>query len=137
MSFQIAQRYGLSKSFFSRVKSSFDNAIDNPIFNLTTQYRMHPEICSFPNEYFYNGTLLADKSTIDNEFPLKPYSVLCLTYQQSSGINNNQFRNSDEADFIVKLLKCMGKYIDITKYSVGIVTPYTYQKIELNEKFQK
>ncbi|KAL7980948.1 hypothetical protein Chor_002102 [Crotalus horridus] len=32
-----------------------------PVFQLTVQYRMHPEICLFPSKYIYEGVLTTDR----------------------------------------------------------------------------
>lgn len=40
--------------------------IGRPTIMLDTQYRMHPEISLFPNQYFYRGLLKDDISVADN-----------------------------------------------------------------------
>ncbi|XP_030749208.1 uncharacterized protein LOC115877189 isoform X2 [Sitophilus oryzae] len=52
-----ASNLGYSESLFSRISNNFKNTRRSPIRMLTTQYRMHPEICSFPARQFYDGLL--------------------------------------------------------------------------------
>lgn len=43
--------------------------------------------------------------------------------------------NSNEADFIINLLKILKPVIN-THYNIGIITPYAQQKTELSNKLQ-
>ncbi|CAF4791458.1 unnamed protein product [Rotaria sp. Silwood1] len=49
---------------------------------LITQYRMHLEICRFPNQCFYGGRLITHSSVAQRmaHFPLRPYSVYDLIH---------------------------------------------------------
>ncbi len=56
-----AQNNGLAQSLFERVYQNFRFLEESPIKMLYVQYRMHPEICTFPSMNFYKGKLTSDK----------------------------------------------------------------------------
>ena len=81
----MAKDYGLGKSLFARLQSCFEDAVRNPVLFLDTQYRMHPDICLWPNRYFYNGRLQSAPNMAEQRgCPLVPYCILSLDYEQSS-----------------------------------------------------
>jgi len=71
------KNYG--QSLFERLYSQFRMMEHSPIMMLMTQYRMHQDICMFPNKHVYGGFLLTDpwvylpnhiSVTLDNIFVL-------------------------------------------------------------------
>lgn len=52
----------LEKSLFERLFEMFSNGQNTKAIPLTHQFRMHPDICSFVSESFYDGMLLTDSS---------------------------------------------------------------------------
>jgi len=48
------------KSWYSRLGSNMKDFGNSPVILLDRQYRMHPQIASFPNEYIYNGRIQDD-----------------------------------------------------------------------------
>ncbi|KPI85658.1 hypothetical protein ABL78_5279 [Leptomonas seymouri] len=54
-----ASRCGLRRSLLVRML-----ACGHKSFLLRTQYRMHPDICAFPNAYFYGSKLETDRSVL-------------------------------------------------------------------------
>ncbi|CAF3891570.1 unnamed protein product [Rotaria sp. Silwood1] len=76
--------YNLQQSLYSRIYSIFRNYKDksSTITMLITQYRMHLEICRFPNQCFYGGRLITHSSVAQRmaHFPLRPYSVYDLIH---------------------------------------------------------
>ncbi len=96
------KEYGLSKSLYARLYSLFKHNSNGPVSMLDTQYRMHPDICGFPSEYFYSDGLLTDDSVARRmrHFPLKPlylYNIPNATHDYDDA--NSSF-NKDEAKFI-------------------------------------
>lgn len=91
---------------------------------------MHPEICHWSNNYFYQKRLVSAPNIVDTAFQLNPYGVLSLDFFQSCS-NGTNYRNSDEAKFIIDLLKIIVRYANPKHYSYGIITPYSTQRKEL------
>lgn len=58
---KIGQDHGFAQSLFERIYQRFRFIDKNPIRMLYVQYRMHPDICTFPSKNFYRGKLLTDK----------------------------------------------------------------------------
>lgn len=72
-----AERAGLGRSFFERLWGAIDLGVCRSI--LTTQYRMHPQICAFPNREFYGGALQTDASVLAR--PIPPWAASPLLDQ--------------------------------------------------------
>lgn len=98
---------------------------------------MNPEICQFINTHFYEDRMITDNLIVDKKFPLRPYTVFSLESMQSCVPNrpHHMISNSNEADFIVNLLKILKPVINI-HYSIAVITPYAPQKTELASKLQ-
>ena len=79
----MAKEYGLGKSLFARLQECFEDTVKNPVQFLETQYRMHPEICHWPNKFFYSGRLRTAPS-VSRKSPLVPYCILSLDYKQDN-----------------------------------------------------
>jgi regulator of nonsense transcripts 1 len=62
----------LDISLFERLFSMFDSGIRPKAIPLDTQYRMHPDICSFVSEAFYDNRL---KSGITAEARVVPQEI--------------------------------------------------------------
>nr|XP_028571760.1 probable helicase senataxin isoform X2 [Podarcis muralis] len=66
MSQERAEEYGYGQSLMERLCRQLGVQLQNkvidrlPVLRLTTQYRMHPEICLFPSNYVYNRALKTD-----------------------------------------------------------------------------
>lgn len=124
---------GMERSLFARLHNTMSNdtnrdAVKNT-YGLTTQYRMHPEICTFPNAYFYNNRLTSAPQTTES-FALQPYSVFSLNSLQSNSDMVNYY-NVNEANFIVLMLKVMIRHANPKDFSYGIITPYAKQRTEI------
>lgn len=93
---------------------------------------MHSEICRWPSHYFYDNRLIS-RTAINDHFPLKPYTIFSLKYEQTRS-NPRDIFNSSEADFIIQMLKVLAISIKPNSYSIGIITPYSNQRDELRAK---
>lgn len=134
----MANEHNLSQSMFSRFHSTFNlqSIQKNPIFCLRRQYRMPEAICSWPNGYFYDNRLITETSSINqSNFPLLPYNVISLDYHQSRYGDDPSISNSNEADFVVSLVKIISEKVN-RDYSIGIITPYSGQMTELSNKLR-
>lgn len=128
---QVGRENNLERSLFTRLQEVCTHVNNKPnIYSLCQQYRMHPEICRWSNQYFYHNRLTSAPCTIDPSFQLNPYGVFSLDFLQSCK-NGSSFHNSDEAKFIIDLLKIVVRYADPKRYSYGIITPYSTQRREL------
>lgn len=132
---QIAKQYNYDQSLFQRLQKSFESVKNygNPILQLTTQYRMHPEILYWPNKYFYNNRLVSPNAidTTKQQLDLKPYTVFNLNFVQSAHTGQKHISNSDEAKFVRNLLNFLVKKADPKTYSYGIISAYSQQKDDL------
>ncbi|XP_043588324.1 helicase sen1 isoform X2 [Bombus pyrosoma] len=121
-----AKKYGLDQSIFSRVQSAFDLQPNNPIIMLDTQYRMQPDISSWPNKFFY-GCKLKNAVERDDKFPFHSYRILNLITNQ-----NHDNSNNEEADFVANIIYCMLNFANLDNWqsciSCGILTPYNNQR---------
>ncbi len=57
----LAQEKGFAQSLFGRTYLRFGLTPTSPIRMLYEQFRMHPEICSFPSRHFYDGKLVTSE----------------------------------------------------------------------------
>lgn len=127
----MCRQNNFERSLFTRL---YDAMSENGTTNknthaMTTQYRMHPDICSFSNGYFYKKSISsAPQTAIGSE--LRPYSVFSLTCEQSNR-DTVHFHNVGEAEFIVSMLKVMIKHANPKDHSYGIITPYAKQRAEI------
>ncbi len=119
---------------------------------LDTQYRMHPDICSFISDNFYNGKYLpgvsADKRTLqisDFDKPIYFYDTCNLPADQRQETDHNPgYSNATEAellsDILLKLILAIreGSYTgaelvqkdkegNITGYDIGVISGYKKQ----------
>lgn len=129
----MCREYRMGVSLFTRLydKTSRSCSLAQSTYSMTTQYRMHPDICSFSNEYFYKNRLTSAPETREH-FILHPYIVFSLPCLQSNHDMIN-FYNADEAKFIVSMLKVMIKHASPKDFSYGIITPYVKQKMEIQK----
>lgn len=130
-----AQDYDYSRSLFERFFIHFGNySTTSPIAMLTDQYRMHPAICEFPSNSFYNGRLVTAKR-VDNSFPIKPYIVFDLKHSREKSSSKKSIENEVEAEFVRNLLTAvLVKAPENT--TVGVITPYKGQKRLITHKIR-
>ncbi|RWS09267.1 uncharacterized protein B4U79_14013 [Dinothrombium tinctorium] len=133
---KIAVENKYNRSLFERFYSFFGETNPNsPVLMLDTQYRMHPEICSFPSKHFYNNKLKSHSSLQDRRFPLRPYVVFDLKGTLHTQNNPKNIYNDSEAQFITRLIMAIGDYAS-ENTTVGIITPYNGQKRLLEQKIK-
>ncbi|KAL9915000.1 putative helicase senataxin isoform 2-T2 [Glossina fuscipes fuscipes] len=137
---QKADDLGLSTSMFTRIQNCLDNAINSTnlinynyiVSGLNVQYRMHPEICKWPNLYFYKNNLIDGANTRKLQTPIKSFVMLSLDYTQNDHGGDGKISNSMEAEFVAKLLKALDDYIPNKSNSYGVITPYAQHRQTLN-----
>ncbi|KFB44445.1 AGAP005926-PA-like protein [Anopheles sinensis] len=122
---------GFRQSLFSRLQGACG---EKRIRTLNVQYRMHPEICRWPNAYFYKRQLKTAPTTLARKpFPLKPYLVVSLSYDQELTQVQHEIYNRNEIDFVVGLLKNVVKNCP-KETTIACITPYQRHKAELLEQ---
>ncbi|KAJ6634230.1 Helicase sen1, partial [Pseudolycoriella hygida] len=132
---EIAKQYNYDQSLFQRLQKSYESTkeLENPILQLTTQYRMHPDILHWPNEYFYKNCLQSDESIKKITFPLKPYTVFNLNFSQTAHTGQKHISNVNEAKFVRNLLNFLVTKADPKLNSYGIISAYSQQKDDLSK----
>ncbi|XP_017958110.1 uncharacterized protein LOC108652433 [Drosophila navojoa] len=132
---QKAIEFGLGNSMFDRIQRNVTQQLDKPggnhfvhtkIFKLSKQYRMHPEICKWPNSYFYDNQLVNAECTHKLISPFIPYCVINLSYtKDTSDASSRSISNNEEAQFVTKLLLEMDKLMPVKHFNYGLISPYS------------
>ncbi|XP_071057481.1 uncharacterized protein [Onthophagus taurus] len=138
-----AKDLGYGQSLMSRLKKAFISETKQPITMLDLQFRMHPEICLYPSETFYEGMLKTasicnKRGGLDG---LAPYYVLNINknHQANERLENGYY-NETEINCVVKLLKAINDTIGHKTdkfYTVGVITPYNNQRKDLLVEIKK
>ncbi|XP_046396378.1 probable helicase senataxin isoform X2 [Ischnura elegans] len=126
----VAKNNGLEMSLFERLWSALSLGRipedTSPTVVLNVQYRMHPEICHWPNMHVYQGILKTpDDLVMERQSPFLPFVILSLEFDQN---DPNQLLNDSEADLVSKLFFAMSEKTEKRRYSIGVITPYQRQK---------
>ncbi|KAI0195804.1 SEN1 N terminal-domain-containing protein [Xylaria flabelliformis] len=139
---QSAARYGYDQSLFVRMQRNFPN----DVHLLDTQYRMHPEISSFPSQEFYERRLVdgGDMAGLRRQ-PwhqselLGPYRFFDVKGAQEKGHRGKSLVNLEELKVAMQLYERFTldyPQVDL-KGKIGIITPYKAQLFELQNKFKQ
>ncbi|KAI7990175.1 putative helicase MAGATAMA 3 [Camellia lanceoleosa] len=136
----IAEQFGYGMSLFKRFQSA-----GYQVVMLKTQYRMHPEIRSFPSREFYNG-VLEDGSDVKSETKRKwhdfrcfgPFCFFDIHEGKESQPSGGSCINEDEVDFVLVLYRNMvTRYPELKSNSrLAIISPYRHQVKLFRERFQ-
>jgi hypothetical protein len=120
---------------------------------LDTQYRMHPVICEFPSEAFYNGQLQSGTKAIECrptqywEWP-SPEIPVCFvdakTGEETSSDGKINKKNEVEVELVMECLKdhllrdpALSMLCEDGTYPVGIITPYAGQVESITMELKK
>ncbi|KAI8140246.1 hypothetical protein BJV82DRAFT_563071 [Fennellomyces sp. T-0311] len=138
---QMAAKYSYEQSLFMRLQKG----APSNVYLLSIQYRMHPEISSFPSKLFYASRLLngPDMESItaapwhsQHYFP--PYRF----YNVEQGLERmgygKSLYNPAEAEAALALVDMLANNLPQVKfaYKIGIITPYKQQLSHLKHKFE-
>ncbi|KAL9691011.1 hypothetical protein QQ045_011428 [Rhodiola kirilowii] len=138
----IAVKFGYGKSLFKRFQSA-----GYEVKMLQTQYRMHPEIRSFPSKEFYHDALKdADDIGIQTKRPWHRYQCFgpfCF-FDIHQGVESERsgkgsWVNEDEVEFVINLHeKLVSRYTELKSSSrLAIISPYKHQVRLLRERFKE
>ena len=135
-----AARFQFEQSLFVRMQANHSK----DVHLLDTQYRMHPEISSFPSTAFYDSKLLDGpemarlrmKPWHRNKI-LGPYRFFDVQGMHQSAPRGHSLINNAEIEIALKLYARLRK--DCSSYDfhgkIGIITPYKSQLRELRARF--
>lgn len=121
---------GYGQSLFARIQKCIEHLPENPIKILSTQHRMHVEICKFPNEQFYGGKLITPSTLNRHNSPFQPYCIFSLCTRNY--VNEDAYVNLPEADVALLITQILLERS--AGMTIGIITPYSKQKIVLVAK---
>lgn len=137
---QSAARFGYDQSLFVRMQQNHPKSVHL----LDMQYRMHPDISSFPSKEFYEGQL---KDGLNMELQrqqpwhksplLGPYRFFDVQGVQERGNRGRSLVNTRELEVALQLYDRFSKDyhdVDLTG-KIGIITPYKAQLYELRNRF--
>ncbi|MQL89807.1 hypothetical protein Taro_022394, partial [Colocasia esculenta] len=135
-----ADKLGYGTSLFKR----FHRA-GYPVQMLKTQYRMHPEIRSFPSREFYSESLedgeLVEKQTKRSWHTYRcfgPFSFLDIDGVESQPSGSGSWVNEEEVEFIMLLYhKLVSQFPELQSSSqLAVISPYRHQVKLLQDRFR-
>ena len=116
-----AVKYGYDRSLMQRLVES----CQYPATLLSQQFRMHPEICFFPNTEFYNGSLTNAPTCMSHTLPnLPPYA--CITVRGHGENIGGSYRNVAEASKIAEDARALRASVK-EQFSIVIIAGYQAQ----------
>ena len=133
-----AMQLGLAKTLLDRAFELKDN-----VFLIDTQYRMHPSIMAFCNQYFYQNQLKSGDNVLNNYFedfnlfhsPLIFIDTAGCAFDEIINPQSKSIYNPEEANFVLQILDKI--YYELTQNEqnpeIAIISPYKQQTIYLNE----
>ncbi|XP_078440958.1 P-loop containing nucleoside triphosphate hydrolases superfamily protein [Wolffia australiana] len=135
-----AEKFGYGTSLFKRFQEA-----GYPVQMLKTQYRMHPEIRSFPSKEFYNGSL-EDGELVERQTKrpwhvyrcFGPFSFLHVSGTESQPSGSGSWVNEEEVDFILLLYhRLVNAYPELRSSSqLAVISPYRHQVRLLQDRFK-
>ncbi|KAF2227186.1 SEN1 N terminal-domain-containing protein [Elsinoe ampelina] len=137
-----AARFQYEQSLFVRMQGNHPDAVHL----LDTQYRMHPDISSFPSASFYDSRLLdGDGMEALRARPwhtsslLAPYRFFDVSGQHEKAVKGPSLVNRNEIQVALSLYNRLTQ--DFADYDfdkkIGIITPYKSQLRMLKETFAR
>jgi hypothetical protein len=119
-------------------------APDRGLF-LERTWRMHPKICAFNSELFYDSKLFSkegcERQEIISAGPVAGSGVLCLPIAHSGNQNSSPEEANVIADLYRAMLDALSSWIDregnehpLTRGDILIITPYNAQVFEIQQR---
>ncbi|KAL5077780.1 hypothetical protein RYX36_016764 [Vicia faba] len=133
---------GFGRSLFERL-----SLLGSPKNLLNMQHRMHPDISSFPNSYFYSSKI-QDAPNVKRNYTKQylpgpmfgPYSFINVAGgREEFDDNGRSYKNMAEVAVVMMILKNLHKawIPKKEKLSIGIVSPYAGQVLKIQEKLER
>ncbi len=131
----------LEKGLFERLFTMFSKGEKKKAILLTHQFRMHPEICNFVSDAFYEGQLkTSDKVPMEKwESPKEINQGKPLTYVNISKIMGTEVTGQSKSRDAEVTILCsdIKQILEIEKEaSIGIITFYSEQAKKIMEKIE-
>eukprot|EP01017_Pseudomicrothorax_dubius_P005941 TRINITY_DN11613_c0_g3_i2.p1 TRINITY_DN11613_c0_g3~~TRINITY_DN11613_c0_g3_i2.p1 ORF type:complete len:586 (-),score=100.53 TRINITY_DN11613_c0_g3_i2:114-1871(-) len=128
-------------------RSSFERLLEIgiPSLLLDVQYRMHPDISTFPSFTFYSGKIKDgvsknSRSLVEVE-PHLPNGLRTFFWHVQGGAelfeeNMASYHNVKETQAVVSCVKHFTKVCKLAPERIGVITPYKGQEIKLKESLR-
>jgi len=136
---RIAKNNNYDTSLFKRLLNSASNVSsdgNDKVLLLDKQYRMHEEICNWPNRYFYGGQISQGATSIST-CGLSPYTLINTTTPEKE--EKGAICNIGEVNLCMDIVETVTNIIRTSKRknaSIGIITFYSKQKTLLALELQ-
>ncbi|KAL0335170.1 UNVERIFIED_CONTAM: putative helicase MAGATAMA 3 [Sesamum radiatum] len=137
----VATKFGYGMSLFKRLQMA-----GYPVQMLKTQYRMNPEIRSFPSREFYNEALEdgpdVEEQTKRSWHKFRCFGPFCFfdihDGKESQPSGSGSWVNIDEVEFVLAMYsKLVSRYPELKVSSrLAIISPYRHQVKLFREKFR-
>nr|KYP39275.1 Helicase SEN1 [Cajanus cajan] len=138
--YKISDEAGFGRSLFQRLSS-----LGYTKYLLDMQHRMHPQISSFPNSYFYSNKIQdapnVERSDYGKQYlpgPMfGPYSFInIIGGKEQFDDAGRSYKNMAEVAVVMTILKNLHKAWlgSKQKLSIGIVSPYAGQIVAIEKK---
>lgn len=117
-------KYGFQQSLFERLLR-----IGIIPYVLNIQYRMHPDLCAFPCEFFYGGLLKSATRPIKVlDFP-NNFFYNCVGKEEISP-SGASYVNKSEAVLVEDVVRFLFKN-GVSEQQIGVITPYEGQRAHI------
>ncbi|KAK6119170.1 hypothetical protein DH2020_047102 [Rehmannia glutinosa] len=137
----VAEKFGYGMSLFKRFQKA-----GYPVQMLKTQYRMNPEIRSFPSREFYHEAL-EDGPDVEDQTKRSWHKFRCFgpfcffdihEGKESQPSGSGSWVNVDEVEFVLAMYsKLVSRYPELKASSrLAIISPYRHQVKLFREKFR-
>ena len=135
-----AAKFQYEQSLFVRMQNNFAEEVHL----LDTQYRMHPEISTFPSQTFYDGLLQDGGGMAELRAQpwhasalLGPYRFFDVAGQHQAAPKGHSLVNIAEIEVAIALYDRLTTDFPTYEYHgrIGIITPYKSQLKALKERF--
>ncbi|KAK6090079.1 hypothetical protein P3W45_000967 [Vairimorpha bombi] len=114
---------GFKQSLFERLIS-----VGVSPYILSLQYRMHPDLCEWPSETFYNGELQTGNRLFHKINIGIPHNFFYACYgKEEVSASGTSFVNPMEALYCESIIRHLFKS-GITENQIGVITPYEGQR---------
>ncbi|GAB1608774.1 hypothetical protein Ahia01_001161800 [Argonauta hians] len=130
---QRAEEYNYGQSLFERLCKHYQQqkVQQDAVILLNVQYRMHPDICKFPNRYIYDNQLVSYSKllTRSDTVPIAPYLLFDAQFgSHYRSADSGSLKNPLEADITVCLCECLSQVSSEPSLSIAVIAPYREQK---------